>query len=536
MNLSGIFKKKPRRFISLDFGQAFIKLLYIEQEQDSFLLLEYGIKALSLDKNDKTEVAGFITNFLKDNSIPEKETYISISDTDSVNIKHISLPTVPKDEIAQALQWQLKADVSLKLESSLFDWQVVKEYTDAEGARKNDIICIISPREIIDSYVSIVSGCGLTPSGISVSPSNYAHILSRLNNASKAVAVLDIGHREATLGIYSNNKLTFIRKLSFSPDKLAQSLVGTLISDKGKIELNRQKAEEIKNDFGIPRDNSGMLRDNIQAMQVVSLMRPLLEALARELKRSFDYFSSNFKEETPSILYLTGGGSYIKNIDWYLHKELVLEVAQLPLPTSLNTQSIDKTRLSSNQQQLMSALGMALAGAERINLLPHEIKSQKIEFIQRAALRDIAIVAGAVFLLLFALLAFQIGDYRKRLSAARLHLQAIGEIRELKQKIDLREGLINRIQKEKVPVDGLLVFISTIIDENTILNELSLDQGNNALLLKGVVSTSKDSAETVLADFIKRMKAALFFKEVTLLAYQNTASGQEFEIQCVLTQ
>jgi len=279
-----------------------------------------------------------------------------------------------------------------------------------------------------------------------------------------------------------------------------------------------------------------MLRDNIQAMQVVSLMRPLLESLSRELTRSFDYFSSNFKEETPAMLYLTAGGSYIKNIDWYLQKELGLEVAKLPFPDCVNTESIEKTKLNSNQQQLTSALGMALAGAERINLLPHEVKSQKIEFIQRAALRDIAIVAGVVLLLLFALLAFQIGDYRKRLSAARIHLQAIGEIRELKQKIDLREGLISRIQKDKVPVDGILVFISATIDENIILNELSLDQGNNALALKGLVSTNKDSAEKMLADFIKRMKAGLFFKEVTLVAYQNTASGGEFEMQCVLTQ
>jgi hypothetical protein len=280
-----------------------------------------------------------------------------------------------------------------------------------------------------------------------------------------------------------------------------------------------------------------MLQDsNIKASQLISLMRPLLEGLVRELKRSFDYFASNFKEDSPGVLYLAGGGTQIKNIDWYLHRELSLEVASLPLPPCVSVATVEASQLNRDQEQLISAAGAALGGCRGINLLPAELKSQKIEIIQRIALKDIAIVAAAVFLLLLSFQGFRGYSYKKRLVIARQHLQALGKIKELKQGIDVREALVVRTQKERIPADGALKLVSAIIESNMVLNDLMLDQDSNTLVLKGVIFTGEGQGKTALTDFIKKIKTYPFFKEASLVAYRNTDTGEQFEIKCVLAQ
>lgn len=536
MKITEILKKKKRKFLSIDFGQAFVKIVYIESLGQRFSLLNYDFKRIPALEENKTEIINFIKDFIKLNAIPEKEVSLTLSDPESIIIKHLILPVVPKEEILQAIKWQLKGETHFDLENTAFDWQIVKEYTDEEGARKNEIMCIFVKPELIDKYLSIIEGANLTPFRISSSHFNYADILRYLKGNPAIVAIMDIGYKSSVICIYNNNRLDFIRSLTLSSEKLTQSLTGTLVSGNNKTELSYEKAEEIKNTFGIPKDTDTILQDNIQAIQVISLMRPLLETMVKELNRSFEYFTSHFKEEHPAILYLSGGGSNLKNLDWYLNNEFKIKVLKLPLPDCINLEAIDKEKLKEDQLQIMSAMGAGLADCLGINLLPQEIRTQKVEVIEKVSLRFVAIILGAVFLFSFLVTRFEIYDYRKRLKNAQIHLQTIEAIKVLKQEIDARESLINKIQKNKVPVDGLLKLIGTVIPGSIILDELFLDQGTHILTLKGVVSGTDNIAESVLTNFMQKLETSSFLSECNLIFSKKTSGIHEFELKCDLAR
>jgi Tfp pilus assembly protein PilN len=348
-----------------------------------------------------------------------------------------------------------------------------------------------------------------------------------LQNSPKIVAVLDIGYSETTLCIYKENRLNFIRKLSFSSDKLTLALTP---------EFTYEKAEDIKMAFGIPQDETMFLSDNVQAVRVILLMRPLLEDLVKELKRSFDYFMANFKEEGPSLLYLSGGGASLKNLDRYLNKELNIKVSALALPTCVSIDSAEKEKINNDWNQIANILGLALAKVESINLLPPELKTQKIEFIEKASLKVAGIVVGAIFLFLFLTVQFQIGDYRKRLKNAEAHLQNLAEVRAIKEKVDVRENLVAKIQKNKVPADGLLKLISVLLPNNIILEEMLLDENSRSLVLNGVVSATTDTAETVLSTFMNKIETSPFFTEATLVSSKDSGGVHEFQIKCDLAR
>ena len=411
---------------------------------------------------------------------------------------------------------------------------MVKRYTDEEGAKKIEIAVILAKTQSLRKYLSIPLDCNLNPIMVSSAPFNYANILRHTKAEGQIEAILDIDDKDTTLCIYKNKKLNFIRKLPFSPQKLTQSLTGALASDKGRMQLSYKEAENIQETYGIPQDDAQVLKDNIKAIQVISLMRPHLELLVKETKRTFNYFISNFSEENPVIVYLTGNSSNLNNLDVYLRKELNTNVSKLSVPECVITEGVQKQRLDKDQGQIMNTLAAFLADSEAVNLLPEEFITKKIEVVEKISLTLITIVVALIFLASLFTIRFQIQDYQRRLKNAESHLQTIKEIKVLKDKMQSRENIINIAQKGKVPADGILKVLSVLIPRDIILNELRIDQKQHTLIFKGVVSIGGKVAESVLAEFMENIEASSLFAEASLSSSEKHEDVQRFAMRCDL--
>ncbi|OGX27839.1 MAG: hypothetical protein A2705_05075 [Omnitrophica WOR_2 bacterium RIFCSPHIGHO2_01_FULL_52_10] len=531
-----LFGRKPQKFLAIDFSQALTGIIYVESSGDGLKLLAYDIqKVLPAGARNEETAVNFIKAFLEKNSIEEKDVLLSISDVDSVVIKFLTMPFIPEKEIRGAAKWKLRDVIPFDLEQSVIDWQFVGDYVDEEGTKNRGMIFIVAMKEIIDHYLLIVNKCNLDPLGITGSSFNYANLLPYVPNNPKVSAVLDVDYKGSTLSIYSNNKLNFVRRLPISWEKLTQSLTEVIVSGEGKIELSRDEAENIENTFGIPEDEKQVVQDKVQATQVISLLRPLLEALVRDLKFSFQYFASNFNSEAPASLYLAGGGSHLKNLDKYLGKELDLPVSYLLLPACVDVQILNKEKLAeSDQKKIINALGAAFSGPGAINLLPPKVRAKKEEQIQRMVLRLSAMTGAAIFFLLLLSAQFQVHDYKNRVKNAQVHLKAIAEINELRSKIQLKEDLVEKIREKRTPVAGVLKVISVFVPPELVLEELSLDQGRHDLTLKGTISAVENVAEEILINFMQRLESSPFFDEVGLVSSQRAEPVQKFEISVEL--
>lgn len=535
-NIAGILKKKTGKFLSIDFGRSVIKIVYLEFHALGCNILKYDLKEISRETPAKEAALSFIKDFVKNNSISTKNTYLTLSDPESIIIKHMILPGLPKDEVLEAAKWQIKEEMPFGLDEGLFDWQLVKEYTDADGVKKNQIVIIAAKKELIQKYLALINECGLSPVSISSNPFNYANILKNLENKKPLEAILDIGSTDAFISIFHNSRLAFMRRLSFSSSKLTQSLAGGLVWDKGKIELTPEKALALRNKYGIPLDSNAILDDGIPALQIISLMRPILEVLIREIKVSLNYFAANLSEEGPGVLYLTGGGANLKNLDTYLAKQLNIDTGVLPFPHCVQTESVAKEKLDEDKNHIISAVAAVLSDSDAINLVPPEIKSQKVEAMERISLRLVSLAAGVIFLFLFFAAQFQIRDYNNRLKNAKAQWKAMEEIKTMREHAASREGLIAVLQGQGVPVDGLLKVVSSIIPSNVILDELSLDQSNHTLILKGVVSAGEELSGSVLTNLMQKIEASPFFKEASLVFSNRMGAVQSFQIKCDLAR
>lgn len=529
------FKQNIRRIACIDFGASCVKIVWLEVRQDKYILLAYILKEFDAGSKTASEISAFLKQVFESNQFGVKEVFLSISESDWVFIKKLSLPQMPKDELLNAVKWQLKAEIPFGLEESVADLEIIREYIDSEGAKKIELFCVFGKKNVINKYVSAVIACGLVPQKISSSVFNYSGILNAMPLNPEVSAIFDIGRTHSYITIYQKNKLSFIRSLDFSTSKFSASLVGFLLTDKGKVEIDLKQAEQLMLQQGIPLDESVKFDAQIKAAQIIPLMRPLLETVAKELARSFDYFKYESGLSSLGVLYLTGGGGNLKNLGSYLTGQLKVEIEKLPLPELVDTKNVDAEKFVLDSSQLFSAIGLSLSTGG-INLLPREIKSQKIELIQKTSLRIAAVTIGAMFVFSWFMINFQIRDYKQRLNIAKLHLQSVEEIKSLKRLVDSREDLINTIHKGKVPSGGLLKLVSAIIPSTIILNEFSFDQSSHTMWLEGVVTLGKDSVEKVLTDFMNELENSGFIDDASLINSKEEQGINNFQIKCSLAK
>ena len=147
------FKENNKRMLCIDFGESFIKIAVLENKQKTYGLLAHGL--LEFDAIDKSpeDISHFLKQWLENNSILENEVAFSISDPEAVFIKKLSLPWMPRTELLNAVKWQLKEVLPFNLDDSISDFQVIREHTDRDGAKKVELLCVFAKKEIVNKYI-----------------------------------------------------------------------------------------------------------------------------------------------------------------------------------------------------------------------------------------------------------------------------------------------------------------------------------------------------------------------------------------------
>ena len=531
-----ITQAKPKRFSVISFNQAMVEMAYVELIPAGLRVLAYDVDRVLPEHEKKEETTNsFITGFLEKNSIREQEVVVSVSDGETVVIHSLELPELPKNEVLKAAKWKLKEEVPFDLESASIDWQFTREHSGEDGSKNNEYIFTIAEKEAITKYLSSVYKCGLNPISITSASFNYANILKRRPELPKVSAVLDIDYAFATLSMYIEGKLCFVRKLPVSWRMFTQALTKILVSEGGTVTLSVKEAEIMQCTVGIPLDEDKEGKKNIHRANIMFLLRPVLEALVRELKLSFNYFAMNFDMEKPAALFVVNSGFGLKNLEQYLRKDLKIEVSYLMLPACVEMPASDGNESDeSGRDKITNSVGAALGDSQAINLLPSEIKAQRIESFEQVFLRLMGLTVSVVFLALILNARMQISDYRNRIEIAQVHLRVIGGIKVLKERLQLKEALMKKIQKGRVPAYGLLKVMGILTPKTIILDEMFLDQASHCLVLKGTVLASEETTGTVLASFMQQLEASSFFVEASLISSQGIAGIQKFEIKCDL--
>jgi len=564
--------------IGLDIGSHSIKLVGLKMTSKGPFLTCVGIKEIppNSDKEDVNTFSEALKTLLKEVGLKTKKVNLTVSGS-GVQIKRISVPSLPKAELKEAVRWEIKDHLPFPVETAQIDFHILNEYVE-DNVKKLDLITVACPKHLVDRTLSIAERAGLQPIHVDVAPFALWNTLSAWDRIKKeeTVALIDMGAEKTGIYIFKDGILQFSREVTPAGADITKAMVEGIgsVGEPGRL---YEQAENIKREIGIPSESyQEVLRQAQDALQqtkdttfskISFLVRPVLERLAAEIGRSLDYYRSQFNEERIDRVLLTGGGANLKNIVSYLANELRLPVEHFnPLKKILfDSKKIDVQLLDQVGSAFTIAVGLGFTEPKRIELLPAEEP-----FLSKVQIgKLIPVLAPLITIFIFLAIIWhtngQVTTLQKERDAKMAKVTNLDtlqtKLKLLKEKdLQMKEKLSQFPSSMivSVPYRDILKGFNDILPDNVTLTLLSVqskgkplkkgvpppkpqegasqkDEGRE-LYITGVAFGSDVRCLTALAQIIERLERSPLFENVKLVSADEnklyTQPGAGFEIVC----
>jgi type IV pilus assembly protein PilM len=551
--------------IGLDIGSHSVKLVGLEMTSKGPVLTCAGIKEIPYgeQREDPTFISETIKALYREAGLNPGKVNLTVSGAD-IHIRRISLPSMPKSELREAVRWEIKSHLPFPVESAQIDYLILGELTEKD-LKRLDLIAVACPRELIDRSVAIAEGAGLRPIHLGVGPFALWNLLSALGLSEKegVIGLIDLGAGKTGIYLFQDGILQFSREVTPGGVDLTRAVMEGMDSDE-EHHLLYDRAEKIKQEMGIPSktfyEKNGDPTSN--RSKIPYLVRPVLERLMAEIGRSFDYYQNQFHVERIDHLFLTGGGANTKNIATYFSETLRLPVKRLsPFDKILfDVKRIEAQFLDQRGPAFAIALGVALPDRKRIELLPTKEPYWSKARVEKWIPRLAAAMTLLAFVWFIWNMSAQITTLKKErdermakvktLEMLQARLTLLKE-KENKMKADLslfpsstivpvpfRKSLtgVSRIVPDNVTVTLLSIQPGKISSEKNPSKEESPVNGKYQLQIKGIAFGTDNHCLKALARMIEGLEKSSLFKNAKLISadenksYNRPAVG--FEIIC----
>jgi len=569
--------------IGLDIGSHSIKLIGLKMTSKGPFLTCLGMKEIppDKDKEDVKTASETLRSLVSEVGLKAKKVNLVVSGS-GVHIKRISMPSLPKAELKEAVRWEIKDHLPFPVETAQIDFHILNEYVE-DNVKKLDLMVVACPKHLIDRTLSIAERAGLQPTHLDVGPFAIWNTLLAWDQLKKekTVGLIDMGAEKTGIYIFKNGILQFSREVTPAGADITRAIVEG-IGSAGEPELIYERAEKIKQEMGIPSEpyqealrpfdklraqDALQQAKNTTLLKISFLVRPVLEKLTAEIGRSFEYYRSLFNVERIDKVLLTGGGANLKNIVSYLGSELRLPVEHFnPLGKFLfDSKMIDVQLLDQVGSVFTIAAGMALPETKRIELLP-----AKEPFLSKVKIgKLIPVLAPLItFFIFLGIIWYMNGQVTAIQKERDVKMAKTASLDRLQEKLKLLKEKDLQIREKlsqfpssmivSIPYRDILREFNDILPDNVTLTLLSVQikgkplkkgspsskpqegesqkDGGRELYITGVAFGSDVRCLTALAQIIERLERSSLFKNVKLVSADEnklyTQPGAGFEIVC----
>lgn len=273
-------------------------------------------------------------------SLPEEKGFLRL----------IQIPKIKRDEIANAIRWEIESNVPLPLEELIYDYEVV-EPPDSQFDHL-DIVISAFPKTVIESYLRVLKQAGIGVLAMEVESQAIARSLLPDLRDGAAKIIADVGRTRTGIVIFAGGTLIFTTTVNFGGRILEENLMRNL-------SISSAEAAALKQGKGLDRSShEGM---------VFSAFLPALSALTDELKKTIAFYQSHAKHAhrvgaVIDEIILAGGEGNLPGLATYLSNVLKVRTRPgdfLPVLTSASDFSIPALP-QSKSLAYATAIGLAL--------------------------------------------------------------------------------------------------------------------------------------------------------------------------------
>lgn len=344
----------------LDLSDLSIKLAWLKKDNDQIKLASFNrqeipegvIESGAIKKEEELiELIKKTIGEAKGEKIKTKNCIVSLPETESY-VRVIQLPKIKKEEIAEAIRWELEANIPVALDDIYFDWQIIGK--DLRASDHTDVLIGALPKVLVDPYLSVIKKADFNPLVFEIESAATSRALIKNEFCSDPIMVIDIGAKRSSLVIFYGDAVWLTTSLSISNTFLIEDIAKNL-------KVNSAKAKSLKIKIGLDPHKEGG--------KVYQAMVPKLVELVAEIKKYLDYYqTANLSKHSskPNIerILLCGGGANLKGLAAFLSSHLKTEVeVGNPWVNILNSSANQLPDIPFDESlSYATALGLALRG------------------------------------------------------------------------------------------------------------------------------------------------------------------------------
>lgn len=344
--------KKENLVTGVDIGSSAVKVCQLKKTGKGYNLLALGSAALppgSVEDGvlqEPDEVGKIIATLFKNLKIKNTKVGISISGY-SVIVKKINLEVMEEEELFEHITSEAEQYIPFDIDEVYLDFQDLKT-GDAEGER-TDIMLVAAKKEVIDDYLSMLEEQKLQPVLVDVDGFALENIWETTTEAVTNVALVDIGASKMNINIIAGGASVLARDIVVGSDQLTEQIANTL-------GLDYEDAEKIK---------IGLMPTEENRESVEEIFNQTCTQWVLEIKKAIDLYMANHPDKPLERLILSGGGSKIKGLKQFIHRETGLNVVSFNPFTGMNfnKKKIDPDYIDAIAPEMAIAAGLAIRPA-----------------------------------------------------------------------------------------------------------------------------------------------------------------------------
>ncbi|MBM4177286.1 type IV pilus assembly protein PilM [Candidatus Gribaldobacteria bacterium] len=350
-----LFSKKT---LGIDIGSSSIKVVELLVAGKKKKLNNYLEFKLPLSNNQARtfnsesllllteETAQVLQALLKRSKIKTKKAKFSLPDF-STFFTTFSLPSMPQNEIAQAVEFEARHHIPLPLTEVTFDWQIIEKETTPAGAEKYLILLVAIPNSVLQNYSTMAQLAGLEIEGMEAEVFAFVRSLYLPEKFQFApLAIIDIGQQSTTLSIIENKKLRQSFSFDFSSLTLTKELAVAL-------QISLEEAENMKVRFGLDPERE----------DVSKVLLSKIEILAAEAEKICEHYFQQTGKEVAGVV-LSGGAASLFGVKEYFKARLKKDVLLANPFQKISFPLVLEKRLAQIGPSFCVAVGSALGGTE----------------------------------------------------------------------------------------------------------------------------------------------------------------------------
>jgi type IV pilus assembly protein PilM len=344
--LQRYFRKSKGSMLGIDIGTSTVKLAELVYNKKHIVLrnaVVVGMPAGLIEDGyvtDETALGELLQNAIVVNGIQAKKVAVTVSGR-SVFMREIFFPAMTSKELEEAIKWDMGKYVPFEPDTYHYDYAVIAE---GDEAMKMKVLLVAAPHSLLNGMLGGIRKAGLQVLRIDIEPLAIYHSLVEAENS----MVVDIGGSAGQVIVFQNGSPNVTRAIPINGERFTRTIMEVL-------ELDFAEAERLK-------QKKSFQKDTQEASVLHNQIAALIAELAREIRRTIEYFQVQNKYATVEKIFLTGGGARLPNLAAQLSAELNMTVLLTdPILKITISNSLDTMQWRDMSPQFSVAIGLALA-------------------------------------------------------------------------------------------------------------------------------------------------------------------------------